>query len=163
MGSWLKKYGLKILQVGAQVLGIAGTFTQQYAAASPFVSKVNSGIDVADEVISGIQTIETTFGAAFGTAKTGPAKIAALQPIVQQAIQLYLKENFPGTAHIANQSLFTQGCGEIGQGFVDVMNSLGNDVTTTQTVTVAGPAAPLPVPSPVPAITPTSTSNSSTS
>lgn len=154
MLSWLKKYGLKALQIGLTVIGIGGPLVEAATsnASAGTQTAVASGVDTATKIATGIQTIETSFAAAFGSnVKTGAQKIQALQPIVQQAIQLWLTNQFPGTAKISNQILFAQGCGEIGQGFVDVMNSIENNPTTATAVETSGTAAPAPAPQPVPA------------
>lgn len=151
MGSWLKKYGLTILQDIGIVLGFVPQITQ--ATNSNSNQTVKKVSDTLTGIAGIIQTVEAAFAAAFGTsAQTGAAKLQAVEPQVSKLIQEWLAADFPGTAKIGNQTLFAQGVTEISQGVVDILNSLSNNPATTQPVNASNPPAPQPTPQPVPAV-----------
>lgn len=151
MGSWLKKYGLTILQDIGIVLGFVPQVVQ--ATNSSSNSTVKKVSDTLTGIASIIQTVEAAFAAAFGaSAQTGAAKLQAVEPQVSKLIQEWLAADFPGTAKIGNQTLFAQGVTEISQGVVDILNSLSNNPSTTQPVNASNPPAPAPTPQPVPAV-----------
>jgi hypothetical protein len=151
MGSWLKKYGLTILKDIGIVLGFIPQITQvTNPNGNTTVTKVT---DTLTGIAGIIQTVEAAFAAAFGTtAQTGAAKLQAVQPEVAKLIQEWLAADFPGTAQIGNQTLFSEGVTEVSQGVVDILNSLSSNVTTTQPVKASNPPAPQPTPQPVPAV-----------
>jgi hypothetical protein len=75
---------------------------------------------------------------------TGPAKLAALVKLITPIIQS--SELVSGHTP-TNPALFAQGCNEVGQGVVDILNSLPSDaIKTTGT---ALPATPAPASAPV--------------
>ena len=153
MISWLKKYGLTILKDIGIVLGfVPQVVTAANASGNATVTTVSNTLT---GIASIIQTVEAAFAAAFGTtAKTGAAKLQAVQPEVSQLIQQWLAADFPGTAHIANQTLFEQAVTEISQGVVDILNSLSSNPPTTTPVSASGPAPAAPAPQAVPAVAP---------
>jgi hypothetical protein len=127
--SWLKKAGQDVLKVfgyvqtGAKWLvghgaPIAEALLPQYA---PLIAE---GADVLTTVSKYIVWVEGAASAFLGTANTLEQRLAAIQPYVKQAIQAWFSANFPGTAKVANQGLFEQGCGGIGRGVSDVLASL---------------------------------------
>ena len=151
MVSWLKKYGLTILKDIGIVLGFVPQIVPQINPNS------NQTVTTVSNTLTGIaniiQTVEAAFAAAFGgTAKTGAAKLQAVQPQVSALIQEWLAANFPGSAKIGNQTLFAQGVTEVSQGVVDILNSIETAPVTSSPVTAANPPAPTPTPQPVPAV-----------
>jgi hypothetical protein len=151
MGSWLKKYGLTILKDIGIVLGFVPQFSNvTNPAGNTTITKVT---DTLTGIAGIIQTIEAAFAAAFGpTAQTGAAKLQAVQPEVATLIQQWLAADFPGTAQIGNQTLFSQGVTEVSQGVVDILNSLASNPSTIQPVKALNPPAPVPTPQPVPSV-----------
>jgi hypothetical protein len=127
--SWLKAAGQEVLKafgyvqtVGKWIVGVGAPIAE--AALPMYAPLIAEGADALTVVGKYIVWIEGAASAFLGTANTLEQRLAAIQPYVKQAIQAWFAANFPGTAKVANQSLFEQGCGEIGRGVSDVLASL---------------------------------------
>jgi hypothetical protein len=117
----LKKIGTVILdgsQVATEILGF------------PFISQLIGQIPFGRTTVGAVATtglvslVEVAYPSVDGS-KTGPQKLAALTPMVQQAILLWAKSSLPGHNKIKDPALLQKGAGEISQGLADSMNAFG--------------------------------------
>lgn len=144
--SFLKQFGLDVLK-GIQIFeGIEPVASAALSATSP---KAASELDSISQMAGAAMNIESGFAAAFGpTNQTGPAKLAALVPQVQQIV---LNSELLVGKKIGNEALFTKAMQEYAQATADMLNSLQPNVATKN------PANAPPVPTgttPVPPVAP---------
>lgn len=113
---WLKKAGKVILNIVGIATGVV-----------PLVSKMVPGAGAAMGEIAAIGnvivTVEQTFAAAFGPdAKKGSDKLRAAVPFVSALIQ---QSELMAGKKISNESQFIAASTDITNGFVKLLNSLG--------------------------------------
>lgn len=119
MLTFLKKLGQILLNVAGVATGIGPII-------SPFIGSsaskvITTGTNDLTSIAQLVVTVETAFAASGGT---GVDKLKALIPLVQNIVKT--SEVVSGKK-IADDVLFTKGCQEIGQGMVDVLNSIHPD------------------------------------
>lgn len=134
--SFLKQFGLDVLK-GVQIFeGIAPIASAAVAAVNPTVAgKIDS---ITQMAAAGLQ-VEAGFAAAFGPNNpTGPAKLAALVPQVQQIV---LSSEAAIGKQVGNNDLFIKAMQEYAQATVDLTNSWKPNVPTSG----SGQAPPVPV------------------
>ena len=126
----LKKIGTVILdgsQIATEIMGF------------PFISQLLGNIKIGGTTVGAVGTVVTSdlnsiasivsmaeamFPAIAG-AGTGPQKLAAATPLIQQALLLWASSNLPGHNKVKDPVLLTKAAGEITGGFADFLNSLG--------------------------------------
>lgn len=141
--SFLKQAGLDILK-GAQIfMGIEPIASSILKPSNPTLS---GKIDSLDQMVGQAVNIEQSFAAAFGSATTGPAKLQALIPQIQQIV---LGSEALTGKKVADDALFTKAMQEYAQATVDLANSLHSQ-TTTQNPQGAPPVSTTPQPLPTP-------------
>lgn len=122
--SVLKKIGQVIVSgaaIGSEVMGF------------PFVSQLLSGLNpkvgqVVTTVTSDLGAIASAISTAeimFPASGTGAQKLAAVTPIVQQALQIWATSNLPGKKP-KDPIMLNKAASEIAQGMVDLLNSYGD-------------------------------------
>jgi hypothetical protein len=124
-GTFLQKLGAALsagLQIVSGFFPILKPFLGSGTTATVATTVVNDFTAIGQDALA-IETALQGF--------TGPQKLAALVKLITPTIQT--SELVAGHS-IANQALFTQGVNEVGQGVVDILNSLdGGAVKTTGT------------------------------
>lgn len=117
--TFLKKLGQTVLKVVGLATGFLPLFSQTFGSGS-VVAQVT---DDLTKVASAVQTVEVVIGAVSDpAAQTGSQKIKAVIPLIAQIVQ---QSEIMSDKKISNETLFTQGCQELGQGMADILNSLG--------------------------------------
>lgn len=125
--SVLKKIGVVLLdgsKIATEVMGF------------PFISQLLGGIKIGTSNVGAVATtitgdfntlasIVSMTETMFSGAQTGPQKLAAATPVVQQAILLWANSNLPGHNKVKDPALLAKAAGEIAGGFADAMNSFG--------------------------------------
>lgn len=147
--SFLKQAGLDILK-GAQIfMGIAPIASSLLQPSNPTVS---GKIDSLDQMVGQAINIEQSFAAAFGSAKTGTAKLQALIPQVQQIV---LSSEALAGKKVGDDTLFAKAMQEYAQATVDLSNSLHANTNASTSASAPPPAvSPQPVPTPPPVVLP---------
>lgn len=117
--SFLKTFGLDALK-GAQVLaGIAPIAGAVVGATNAYAGTL---IDKFDAMLTSGLSIEASFAAAFGpNAKTGPAKLAALIPQIQNIVT---QSTVLTGKSVKDPALFTKALQGGAQFVIDLMNSV---------------------------------------
>jgi hypothetical protein len=135
--TWLKTFGLEVLKVIGVVSGLLGgqgaaAITSAYPSASGVVTSVESDLTLVANVIT---MIETAFAgaSASGTVtlppQTGPIKLAAAAPLVQQVIA---NSGLMKGQRVKNQALYTSAVKTITSGMADLLNSLDPQTIKTE-------------------------------
>lgn len=117
--TFLKKLGSILLQASAIVTGFAPMFQQSSQAGA--IQVVSKDLAELAQIVVQVETV----GQALNQA--GPAKFAAAAPLVAQVI---LSSSVLAGRKIHDQALFLRGCGAVGGGMADILNSLHDDVQT---------------------------------
>lgn len=133
--SVLKKIGIVVVDAAGIVSGIGPLLSLNLGSGSKTAGTVTSaGVTVSDkltEIANVITSIEATF-AAVTTAQSGPLKLQAAAPQISMIIQ---NSAILAGHKIADPTKFNQGCVEVAQGIVDVLNSLdGAQISATTNV-----------------------------
>lgn len=120
----LKKIGQVIVKGAAVEAGFAPLVAPLLGSkASAAVGTVTNDLTAAAQVVTQVEAIGQTTGL------TGAQKLAAAIPLITNIINT--SELISGK-NVANRQLFAQGCSEITQGVVDLLNSLDqNNVKTS--------------------------------
>jgi len=118
--TFLKKLGMVIVDGAAIAVGLQPIIQPMLGSAKPAVTTVTNDLSSIAQLVTMIET------ALHGQA--GTAKLQALIPLVKSVIST---SELVSGKKIANEALFTQGCTEVGQGVVDILNSISqNEVKT---------------------------------
>lgn len=119
--SWLKKIGQDFIKVLPYILGIGGIVV-------PGLGNSTAGV-VAQRVLGDLNGIpnliisaETLVKGVQGQ-KTGPQKLAAAAPLVQQLITTYVTENLPGSPKVKDQAGLAAAAAQITDGFAKALNA----------------------------------------
>lgn len=130
--SFLKKLGqilAKVFEIVSGVGPVLTPFLGSGAAAQTAETAVNDLTAIGQVVVQ----VET----AIQTPGSGSVKLAAAIPLVANIVKT---SELVSGHQIANESLFIQGCTELAQGVVDVLNSLsGDSVKTSGSASLASP------------------------
>lgn len=127
--NFLKKLGMTLLQIGADVTGFGPIVTAIIGQVSPTAgAKVGSiegtVVDSITKIGGVVGTAEAMFAAVSDpNAKTGSQKLQAATPLVAQIIK---SADFMFGKKIADEGLFIQGCTDITSGMAKVLNSIGH-------------------------------------
>src|SRR5713101_5351140 len=117
--TFLKKLG----QILANVVGIAvgiGPLVKPFLGSGKAATYVSTGINDLTSIGQIVIQIET----ALQGPNRGPERLAAILPLISNIVKT--SEMVAGKK-IAEDTLFTKGCQEIGQGVVDILNSIHSD------------------------------------
>lgn len=131
--SVLAKIGAVLLNVGQVATSIMGLpFVSQMlgAGASSLGGKVAAGVatGVSDlgTMAQLLSVAEAMFPATAGV-KTGSQKLAAVSPLVGQAIMVWAESNLPGHNKLkVDQAVFAQRVTAFTSSFADVLNAFGD-------------------------------------
>lgn len=118
MMTFLKKLG-QILLTASGVAQVVGPIIQPFLGSGKTASTAATVTNDLTAISQTVVTVETAFAAIPGS--TGAQKLQALVPLVANIIST--SEVVSGKK-IANDALFKQGCTEVAQGMVDVLNSI---------------------------------------
>ena len=118
--SWLRKIGKVVYEVSglSEVFGplLSGVVSNPQAQAG-----INAVTDDLTKIAAAVSTVEIIANTVTDGSMKGPAKVAAVTPLVAQAI---LSADFThGKGMPKHPDLFKKGCAAIGSGMADVMNS----------------------------------------
>lgn len=125
--SILKKIGTVIVDgaaIGSEIMGFPFV-SQLLTGLNPKISGTVTTVTSDLNTIAGIITTAEAMFPSVAGAKTGSQKLAAVTPVVQNALQAWATSNLPGKKS-KDPALFTKAAGEISQGMVDLLNSYGD-------------------------------------
>lgn len=126
--SVLKKIGTVLLdgsQIAAEVMGFPFIADLLKSASPKLASAVQTGVADLNTLAGYASMAETMFPAIDG-AKTGSAKLAAITPMVQQALLAWAQSSLPGHNKVKDPALLAKAAAEIGGGMADAMNAFGD-------------------------------------
>lgn len=116
--TWLKKVGLDVLKYLPVLLGLASV-AQQAAPNNTTVAKVVGDLNALPAlVVQGEALVKAVAGQ-----KSGPAKLAAVAPGVQQLLTTYVENNLPGSPKIKNPTLAASSASAITSALADFLNA----------------------------------------
>lgn len=119
--TWLKKIGQDIIKVLPYILGIGGLVIPAFGSGQTGVvaQKVLGDLNgIPNLIMSAEALIKGVAGQ-----KTGPAKLAAAAPLVQQLITTYVTENLPGSPKVKDQAGLAAAASQITDGFAKALNA----------------------------------------
>jgi protein-disulfide isomerase len=122
--TFLKKLGLvlaKGLAVATGIWPLVSGFFGSGSSTSEYVPKVINDLTQIGGIIVQVEAVIQTPG-------SGAAKLAAATPLIANVVRT--SELISGKK-IANETLFLQGCGKLGDGMADILNSLHPDAAQT--------------------------------
>ena len=140
--SFLKKLG-QILAAGLQVVGVFFPVLKPFLGSGAVASTATTAVNDFTSIGTVIVQIETALQGA-----SGPAKLAAVVPLVTQIVKT---SELVAGHQIANEAEFIAGNTDLANAVVRILNSLKADAikTTGQpNVPAAPPATPTPAASP---------------
>jgi hypothetical protein len=119
--SWLSKVGTILEKVLPFVLGTGSLFQSLGlpGANSAVATKVLGDLNSIPQLVT---MAELLYPAVAG-AKTGPAKLAAVGPLVAQLITQYAKANLPGSPTLKNPAALATAANQITSGFANAFNA----------------------------------------
>lgn len=125
--SVLKKIGIVLLdgaQIATQVLGFP-FLSQLLSQVNPKAGQIINTVVSDWNTLAGIlSTAEAMFPSVVG-AQTGPAKLNAAAPLVQQALLTWASSSLPGHSKVKDSQKLADSARAIASGFADFLNSLG--------------------------------------
>lgn len=116
--SWLKKVGLDVLKYLPVLLGISQLVSQQNPNNAMLKTVVGDLNAIPGMIVTGEALIKGEAGA-----KTGPQKLAALTPAVQQLIKEYVTANLPGSPKLKDPLALENAAAQITGGFANALNA----------------------------------------
>lgn len=131
--SVLKKIGIVLLdgtQIATEVMGfpflshlIGSAETASLSGDFSTLAQIISAVEAMFPSTSGSPATDTT--PATTAVKTGPAKLAASAPLVQQTLLSWAMKNLPGHNKVKDQAKLNAASAGIASNFADFLNSLG--------------------------------------
>jgi len=124
--TFLKKLGQVLVNVAGIAVGI-GPIITPFLGSGKVSGEIKTGINDFTAIGQAVAQIETAF-AALPAGTTGPQKASALLPLVANIVKT---SELVSGKKIQNEPLFIQACQEVGQGMVDLLNSIHPDEVKT--------------------------------
>ena len=123
---FLSKLG-QVIQVGLQIVTGFGPLV---TALTPTKKDDAIVAQVADTMsqVAGIVAMVEAVGQAATTPMPGPEKMRVAAPLIAQVI---MASSMLAQHKIHNEALFRAGCERVGGGMADILNSLKDDIKTT--------------------------------
>lgn len=131
--SVLKKIGIVLLdgsQIATEFMGfpflshlIGSAESASLSGDFSTLAQIVSAVEAMFPSAQGLPATEST--PATTPTKTGPAKLAASTPLVQQTLLAWAKKNLPGYSKVKDQAKLNAASAGIASNFADFMNSLG--------------------------------------
>jgi hypothetical protein len=131
--SWLKKAGQDIVlgleyvvKIGEKILPIVQkdvvpAAEMVFPAYAPLIAE---GSDVLTKVAKYVVWLENGVQSFLGTASSLEQRMSAIIAFVQQGLQQWFAANFPGSAEVADKTMFNSGVASIGRGISDLLASV---------------------------------------
>lgn len=130
--TFLKKLGVILARVFEIVSGV-GPIIEPLLGSSAAARTATTAVNDLTAIGQVVVQVET----AIQTPGSGPVKLAAAIPLVANIVKT---SELVAGHQIANESLFIQGCTELAQGVVDILNSLsGDNVKSSGSASLAAP------------------------
>lgn len=119
---FLTKLGQILVKATEIVTGFGPIVKQFVPVAGNVLQEATTDFELVSSIIANVEAIGQVAGL------KGPDKLKAATPLVAQAI---LSSSMLAKHQIANADLFNQGAQKVADGFADVLNSLKDDIETT--------------------------------